>query len=121
MTDDLGSSVAHITWSIPQDELPGYYRVCHYGTRKIPYKETEKLIISTLSSWGFRGGSYGAGVVAKLLSYIQELSPWYSSEFKDFQGCSSSFKVGKDEKSNEKISSIEKVLSLLWIMLPQLI
>ena len=113
MTDDLGSSIAHITWSIPEDESAGHYRLCHYGTRKIPYKETEHLVISTLSSWGLNGGSYAVGLFAKVVSYIHYQSSWHFPEYKDFQGCSTTFQVGND--TVEGVSLTKRFWAILSI------
>eukprot|EP00815_Leptocylindrus_aporus_P005578 CAMPEP_0116054652 /NCGR_PEP_ID=MMETSP0322-20121206/2931_1 /TAXON_ID=163516 /ORGANISM="Leptocylindrus danicus var. apora, Strain B651" /LENGTH=730 /DNA_ID=CAMNT_0003538089 /DNA_START=98 /DNA_END=2289 /DNA_ORIENTATION=+ len=56
--NQLGKSIAKITWNVPDDEVEGIYRICHYGTRKLPIREAEILMRSVLDKLGFRGSSF---------------------------------------------------------------
>ena len=93
----LGTSFAHITWTIPKDVQSGQYRICHYGTRKSLWDRNfvfEMLENVNIGSAAVQGFAYLFDSATSFLSpFRRGLEYVMGSHLKDFQGCSSTFTV----------------------------
>lgn len=94
LASETGISYAHITWTVPEKQETGQYRVCHYGTRKLPLEEGETLLSYAVRLFSWNGASYAAASLFQLSSYFNLSSPDVErGEYKDFMGCSKTFNV----------------------------
>jgi len=101
-----GASFADIIWDVPTKTPQGLYRVCHYGTRKrlLGFSETSLFHVP---DWLITNlvGSFAGGLLVQLAresasisrSVRHYISHYLSrTRYKDFEGCSKTFLVKKN-------------------------
>uniref|UniRef100_A0A7S2L373 Neutral ceramidase n=1 Tax=Leptocylindrus danicus TaxID=163516 RepID=A0A7S2L373_9STRA len=119
LASESGVSYAHITWSIPEDQESGQYRVCHYGTRKLPFEEGEALLSYVVRLFSWNGASYAAASLFQLSSLFSFSSPDVatSSEYKEFMGCSKTFNIKNVDSASTSTSdwwAVSSFKASLW-------
>jgi len=80
---------------VPDDEVVGMYRICHYGARKLAIREAEILMRSVLDKLGFKGTSFILWAFSSSLEYLWNTLSLNSWEYINFSGCNKSFCVEK--------------------------